>query len=546
MSSDDARSLLRATRGMTAVIALSRITGFVRLAVALAVLGTATQLGNVYQTSNTIPTLLFELFAAGALQAALIPDLVERLDHGDRRGAGRMASSALLAGGIALGALVALSLAARGPIIDYFMRDVDPAARPQAEALGEFMLWFFMPQLLLYLVGAVATAILNAQRRFYAPVVAPLVNNVVVIATLGVFAVMRGGRAPSLELAADEKIVLAGGTTLGVLLFCSLPAVAAARTGFRLERPLPLRSPEFTGLVRSAGWTIGFLALGQVLSLVVLPLTNAVSGHTLVWQTSWQVFLLPYALLAVPVLTARFPAMTSAFRRGDADGFGHYVADGTRSVLTFGLLAGAAMVATGPLIARVIAFGEAAEGVDDLGLAIAGFGVGVAGYGILMFVARAWFAVGDARTPAVIQGGVVIVGAVAMTSLVGAVPTGSRLLVLSLSYSAAQVLGAVLALGLLWKLHLRGQPSTASLPSGIARRIVAASVAGVLMWVVRLLTPDGRGAALVALVVAAAVGTGAFLAVQRLLGGPGVALTLRTMGSSDEAVELAPKGLVDG
>jgi putative peptidoglycan lipid II flippase len=543
---DDARSLVRVTRGMTAVIAVSRVTGFVRLAVALAVLGTATQLGNVYQTANTIPTLLFELFAAGALQAALIPDLVERLDRGDRVGAGRMASSALLGGALALGVLVLVGLAARGPIMGYFMRDVPATARTAAEDLGVFMLWFFMPQILLYLAGSVATAVLNAQRRFYAPVLAPLINNIVVIATLAVFALMRRGRPPSLDLTGAEKVVLAGGTTLGVLLFCSLPVVAALRSGFRLERPLPLRSTEFTGLVRSAGWTITFLALGQVLSLVVLPLTNAVAGHTLVWQTSWQVFLLPYALLAVPVLTARFPAMTSAVRRGDLDDYAGYVADGMRSVLTFGLLTGAAMIATGPLIARVVAFGEAAEGVQDLGLAISGFGAGVAGYGVLMFLARAWFASGDARTPALIQGAVVLLGAVAMVSLVGAVPAGSRLLVLSLSYAGAQVLGAAVAFVLLWRRNLHDQPSSASLPAGMVRRVASAAVAGTLMWAVRYVTPDSRSAAVIGLVVAAVLGIAGFLVVQRLLGGPGTAVTLRTMGGSDDTGAFHREGLSDG
>jgi putative peptidoglycan lipid II flippase len=533
---DDARSLVRATRGMTMVIAVSRLTGFVRLAVALAVLGTATQLGNVYQTANTVPTLLFELFAAGALQAALIPDLVERLDRGDRTGAGRMASSALLAGGVALGVLVVVSLAARAPIMAYFMRDVPASTRMEAEDLGRFMLWFFMPQLLLYLAGSVATAILNAQRRFYAPVFAPLVNNMVVIATLGVFALMRSGREPSLSLSAAERLVLAGGTTLGVLLFCSLPVVVALRTGFRLERPLPLRSAEFTGLMRSASWTIVFLALGQVLSIVVLPLTNAVAGHTLIWQTSWQVFLLPYALLAVPVLTARFPAMTSAIRSGDRDRYAGYVADGTRSVLTFGLFTGAAMVATGPLIARIVAFGGATEGVADLGAAIRGFGAGVAGYGILMFVARAWFAAGDARTPAIIQGGVVIVGAAGMLASVGAVPADARLLALSLSYSVANVLGAALALALLWFRHLHDRAPARPLPVGILRRVVAASLAGVVMWLVGRATPETRLAALAGLLIAGLVGAGTFILVQRLLGGPGLSETLRSMGGSDGPV----------
>jgi putative peptidoglycan lipid II flippase len=331
-----------------------------------------------------------------------------------------------------------------------------------------------------------------------------------------------------------------------VILFCSLPAVVALGSGFRLRRPLPLNSAEFTGLVRSAGWIISFLAVGQVLSLVVLPLTNAVAGHTLVWQTAWQIFLLPYALLAVPVLTARFPAMTSAARSGDVDGYAGYVGDGMRSVLTFGLLAGAAMIATGPLIARVVVFGEARQGVDDLGLAITGFGAGVAGYGVLMFLARAWFAAGDARTPALIQGAVVAGGSIAMLTLVGAVADSSRLLVLSLSFSAAQVAGAVLGFVMLWRVHLRDQPSAASLPLGIARRGVAAVAAGALMWIVRWFTPETRMASLAGLLGAAAVGVAGFLAVQRVLGGPGARVTLQTLGGSDELDSAAPRGLLDG
>jgi len=545
VSADDPRSLLRVTRGMTLVVALSRLTGFARLAVALAVLGTATQLGNVYQTANTVPTLLFELFAAGALQAALIPDLVDRLDRGDRHGAGRIASSALLVGGVALGALVVVGVLARGPVMDWFLRDVPVTSRAEAAALGEFLLWFFMPQLLLYLAGAVATAVLNAQRRFYAPVFAPLVNNVVVIITLVAFSLQRAGRPPSLELTTAEKLTLAGGTTAGVLLFCSLPVVAAARTGFRLRRPLSPASPEFGGLMRSSSWTITFLALGQLLSIVVLPLTNAVDGHTLVWQMSWQVFLLPYALLAVPVLTARFPAMSSAIRRGDRASFAQYVADGTRSVMTFGLLTGAAMLATGPLMARVIAFGAGEGGVDALGWAIVGFGAGVAGYGLLMFLARAWFAAGDARTPALIQLGVVAAASVAMMLLVGTVDDELRLLVLALCFAAAQVVGAALAFAMLWPRHLRSEAPSAGLPAGIVRRVLAAGGAGAVMWAVTWFTPEGRAAAAVGLAAAGALGVAAFLAIQRLAGGAGVRATLSSMGAADPAASTAGQGWTD-
>ncbi|MEO7428320.1 MAG: lipid II flippase MurJ, partial [Acidimicrobiales bacterium] len=69
---------------------VSRVTGFVRLLVVAAVLGT-TFLGNTYQSANSIPNLVFELFAAGALQAVLVPTLVEALERRGRAEAQRIA-----------------------------------------------------------------------------------------------------------------------------------------------------------------------------------------------------------------------------------------------------------------------------------------------------------------------------------------------------------------------------------------------------------------------------------------------------------------------
>ena len=79
---------------MSALTALSRITGFVRILVVAAVLGT-TYLGNTYQSANSVPNLLFELFAAGALQAVLVPTLVHLLDRHLRGEAEHVAGSVL-------------------------------------------------------------------------------------------------------------------------------------------------------------------------------------------------------------------------------------------------------------------------------------------------------------------------------------------------------------------------------------------------------------------------------------------------------------------
>ena len=184
-------------------------------------LGT-TALGDLYQTANLVPNILFELFAAGSVQAVMVPALVAA----DERGHGAPALANAVLGWLlaTLGALTAVALVAT-PALMALLTAAEPDAELRADkaALGSRFLAIFLVQLLFYAVGLVATALLQARRHFAAPAVAPLVNNLVVIGAYLLFAALRGGEPPSLSLSALELAVLAGGTTLGVVAFTAVP-----------------------------------------------------------------------------------------------------------------------------------------------------------------------------------------------------------------------------------------------------------------------------------------------------------------------------------
>src|SRR5262245_64849463 len=95
-------SVTRAALGMGSVTALSRAFGFVRVLVVAAVLGT-TFLGNAFQSANSLSNVLFELLAAGALSAVLVPAFVRLIDQGDQEGAERVAGGVLGVGLAVLG-----------------------------------------------------------------------------------------------------------------------------------------------------------------------------------------------------------------------------------------------------------------------------------------------------------------------------------------------------------------------------------------------------------------------------------------------------------
>src|SRR5947209_14352848 len=103
-------SLARATALMTAGTGVSRGLGFARALLMAAVLG-PTFFGNTYTAANYVPNIVFELVAAGALSAILVPALVDRLARGDQRDAESLAGAVLGIVGLALGVLAALGMA---------------------------------------------------------------------------------------------------------------------------------------------------------------------------------------------------------------------------------------------------------------------------------------------------------------------------------------------------------------------------------------------------------------------------------------------------
>ena len=152
---------------MSVATLASRGIGFVQVWVIAAVLGT-TYLGNTYQASSSVSNVLFELIAAGALSAVLVPTFVDLFRADDDAEAERLASGVL---GLALVVMGVVS------VVGHRARTADrPAAlerrarTPQIESqqveLSTFFLRFFIPQVLLYALGTVATAVLYAKRRF--------------------------------------------------------------------------------------------------------------------------------------------------------------------------------------------------------------------------------------------------------------------------------------------------------------------------------------------------------------------------------------------
>jgi putative peptidoglycan lipid II flippase len=507
----------RATVAVGALTLVSRLTGFARILVVAAVLGRGA-LGDTYQTANTVPNLLFELFAAGALQAVLVPSLVEVLDRDGRAAADRVAGAVLGALLSLLSAVVAIAAVAAPWIMRALTASSDQAVHDAKVELGTLLLWFFLPQVLFYAVGLVATAVLNGEHRFNVPAIAPAVNNVVVMTTYVVFWAMRDGATPALDLTTPEKWVLAGGTTLGVIAFTTLPALAARRLGYGLRPHVDWDSPTVRTLARRGAWAGGQLALAQVLLAVVLVLANGASGAVVTWAFAFAFFLLPYSLFALPVATTLFPGLARSFQAGRHDDFGDALERGTRATVVLLVGAAAALAALAWPIVRVAAFGEAREGgLAPLAHAIAAFAPGLVGYGLAFLFTRACYAVGDARTPMVASAVGTMAGIAAMIVASALAPTAERAAALAAAYGGAYLISAVLmGRAVVGRLGRR----RGALLTLLARVVAAGGAATAAMAVVvTWLDPSSRTASVATIVVSGAVGIAVYAAGLRVLTG---------------------------
>lgn len=484
-------TLLRATALVTAGNAVSRITGFVRVLAIGFALGT-TFLGNTYQSSNLVSNILFELLAAGLLSSVLVPTFVGLLDEDRADEAAHVAGALLGICLVALGGVTALALAAA----PWLMRLLTIAVtnhhvRQDEVRVGTFFLWFFLPQVLLYAVGAVATALLHGARRFNPPAFAPVANNLVVTATMAAFWVMRHGHhaatRPGLDVPVSQRLVLAVGTTIGVLCMTLVPVVSAWRSGFRLRPRWDLRHPRVRGLGRAGAWAAAYLALNQLLVGLTLVLANRVEGGVVAYQIAYTFFLLPHALLANPVTTTLYPKLASDAAAARWRAFSDGVARGNRLLAFLVLPASALLVALARPTLQLVRLGALDRGGASLvARVLAAYAVGLIGYSAFQLLTRASYAAGDTRTPTLVNLGLTVGGAALMVVWFVGARGADRVVVLGFATSIAGVAGAI-ALGMVLRrarhehapvLAALVRSAACAVASGVVARVVADAVGG--------------------------------------------------------------------
>lgn len=502
MTGQRAHSLARAAIAVAAVTVLARVVGFGRVIVFAHTVGPSC-LGDAYYTANTIPNIMFDVVAGGALSTVVIPLLAGPVATGDDDTADRAASALLTWTLLAMVPVLLVAVVFAGPIVHLLVGNGHPGCSAAAErAVGARMLRVFAPQVVLYGAVVVLTGVLQAHRRFVAAAVAPLLSSVVVIGAYVAFAVAADRSETGLAgLERDHELLLSVGTTLGVVALLIPLLFPLRRTGRRL-RPTLHFPPGAAATARRLA-IAGAVTLGSqdLATAGILRLANdrGATGAVVLYTLAWTVFLVPWAVLAVPLATTAFPTLVARWEAGEIDRYAATAASASRAVVLSTAAAAAVLVAAALPVARVVILGAPGSASPaELARALATFAPGLVGYGLVAHLTRVHVARGDPRTPAVAIGLGWLLVVAADVGLVVALPRDWTAAALGIGTTVGMSAAALALVAV-----LRRQAGSRAL-AGLARTTAAALASGTVAAGLGALVSDALPAAGAA--VSAAVG----------------------------------------
>lgn len=476
----------------SAVMALgslvSRLTGFLRSVIIVAALG-STLVGNSYTTAQYFPGMVYELLLGGILTSVLVPVLVRARKSDPDRGEAythRLVSLAVLA----LGATTVLAVAG-APLLAWLV------AAPEQRGLVTTLSYLILPTIFFYGMAGLLTAVLNTRGQFAAPMWAPILNNLVVIATFALYLLIYGPEPLTADYMTPGKILLAGGgTLLGIVVQAAGLLPALRRVGFQFRWRADFSALRLAELGRLGGWMFCYVGVNQVSVVVMMTLLNRASAEAdnpglLIFNAVFLLMMMAHGIVAVSIIMALMPRLSAASADGHHQDMIDDLAKGARMMIAvLAPIAAAYAVLALPIAATLFQFGAfdrtAAQGMAPVllvaGLALIPFSLG-------QLATFAFYAMPDTRTPALVNVGVVAlrvgVQVGVFAALAASFAAAGMMLGNAISYVAAAVAMGWLLRRRLGPLGLRGVGVT------LAKVLLAAGGAALTALLVVWLLPGG-------------------------------------------------------
>ncbi len=389
----EARQVARSAGTVGAATLLSRVLGLVREQVMATFFG-AGFATDAFNVAFRIPNLLRDLFAEGAMSAAFVPTFTEYHEKRGTQAAWELGAQVFLALSMVLAAVVLVGWLAAPWIVPVF-------APGFGEVPGKLGLTVWLTRIMLPFLPAVALAaacmgMLNARGRFAIPALAPsLLNLGMIVVGVGLIPVMRRAGQPAIVAMAIG--VLAGGI---VQLLFQLPSLFGLGFRLRLVRPL------FSEGVRRVGGLMLPATIGLAATQLNLMVTTIIASMLAQGSVSWlwyayRLMQLPIGVFGVALATVSLPALSRAAVADDMPLLKRTFTATLRLVFLLTIPAALWLAVTStPIIALLYEHGRFSAGdTDRTAIALIMYCIGLPAFAAVGIVSRAFYAMGDTKTP---------------------------------------------------------------------------------------------------------------------------------------------------
>jgi putative peptidoglycan lipid II flippase len=397
--------MIKGFRQIAILTAISRVFGMMR-DISFAHFFGADWLMTAWATGFKIPNLARRIFGEGAASASLIPIYSEQLRN-DPQQAKRLANTAVTVIVVLLAAVVIIGEVLIWSYYIFFETRTGPR-------LGLQLCSVMLPYMICICVVAILAGILNVHKHFATPAAAPIVLNIIIIASI-----LFTGLVLKIE---PEKQVffVAAGVLIAGLAQIALQIPSLRASGVSIRPAWDIYSEPFKRTILMMGPMILGLTVTQINTLVddIIALTFMTeSGKPLGYGSisylyyAQRLYQFPLGVLGISLATAIFPVMSADAAIKDFDALTKTFARGIKVAVFVAIpaTAGIFLVAK-PLISAIFEHGrfERAD-TQIVAWTLSFYAIGLCGYFSQQVTTRAFYSLQDSKTPA--KSAVIAVGA---------------------------------------------------------------------------------------------------------------------------------------
>ena len=382
---------------------ISRITGFIRGILIVAVLGT-TLLADTYNVANTIPNILYNLLVGGALTAIFIPQLVKSFDH-ENDGDG-FASRLITTVSLILFILLAFGIYFAPTLVRLYAPEFFTPGFEIEKEIAITFTRYCLPQIFFLGLFALLGQVVNARGSFAPVMWAPIANNLVGIVLFGGFLIF----SPSISIeniTPTQLQILGWGSTISVVIqtLVLIPILNQLKIKLRPQWGLVGLGKSF----KLAGWTLIYIVIFQLGYLVTVNVATSAAvrsaqegilqgvGYT-PYTYAYFVMLLPYSIVTNSIITAILPHISRLALEGKAVEVREQLIRSIRLVGVITIPSAVAFMLFGPLITSVIFVGIPIEDSSYIGYVLCALSFGLVAFSIHLILIRGLNAFEDTKT----------------------------------------------------------------------------------------------------------------------------------------------------